>query len=193
VYASVFETVYNKDHSITGAPTAQGGVGVRWKPFSETNLIVALQRQIKIGSASGDGDWLARLAYSNSFGTDLRVDQPSWWSGQIFGEVGRYIDHEQTYSIFEGQLGRTYRLDDINPKLTITPHLVIGSDFNSSLKAPAEKTAIGMGPGVNMRYWFREDHYKAPQSYVDFSLQYRFKLSGDDRAEGVVLRTTFSY
>ncbi|MNN34399.1 hypothetical protein D3C81_1482050 [compost metagenome] len=50
-----------------------------------------------------------------------------------------------------------------------------------------------MGPGVNMRYWFREDHYKAPQSYVDFSLQYRFKLSGDDRAEGVVLRTTFSY
>lgn len=193
VYASVFETVYNKDHSITGAPTAQGGVGVRWKPFSETNLIVALQRQIKIGSASGDGDWLARLAYSNSFGTDLRVDQPSWWSGQIFGEVGRYIDHEQTYSIFEGQLGRTYRLDNINPKLTITPHLVIGSDFNSSLKAPAEKTAIGMGPGVNMRYWFREDHYKAPQSYVDFSLQYRFKLSGDDRAEGVVLRTTFSY
>jgi len=193
VYASVFETVYNKDNSITGAPTAQGGIGVRWKPFSETNLIVALQRQIKIGSASGEGDWLARLAYSNSFGTDLRVDQPSWWTGQIFGEVGRYIDQQQTYSIFEGQLGRTYRLDDINPKLTITPHVVIGSDFNSTLKQPAEKTAIGMGPGVNMRYWFREDHYKAPQSYVDFSLQYRFKLSGDDRAEGVVFRTTFSY
>ncbi|MBF8179046.1 bacteriophage N4 adsorption protein A [Herminiimonas contaminans] len=193
IYASVFETVYNKNNAVTGAPTAQGGIGIRWKPFSETNFIMALQRQIKIGSASGEGDWIARLAYSNSFGTDLRVDQPSWWTGQIFGEVGRYIDNKQTYSVFEGQLGRTYRLDNINPKLTITPHVVIGSDFNSSLKLPADKTAIGMGPGVSMRYWFREDHYKAPQSYVDFSLQYRFKLSGDDRAEGVVFRTTLAY
>lgn len=193
IYASVFESVYNKSNAVTGAPTAQGGIGIRWKPFSETNFIMALQRQIKIGSASGDGDWVARLAYSNSFGTDLRVDQPSWWTGQVFGEVGRYIDNKQTYSVFEGQLGRSYRLDNINPKLTLTPHMVIGSDFNSSLKLPADKTAIGMGPGVSMRYWFREDHYKAPQSYVDFSLQYRFKLSGDDRAEGVVFRTVFSY
>lgn len=193
VYASLFETVYSKDKALTGAPTAQGGVGVRWKPFSETNVIVALQRQIKIGSASGDGDWLARLAYSNSFGTDLRVDKPSWWTGQIFGELGRYIDQKQTYSIFEGQLGRSYRLDDINPNLTITPHFVIGSDFNSTLRVPAEKTAVGAGPGVNVRYWYRQDHYKAPQSYVDFSLQYRFRISGDERAQGVVLRTTFYY
>ncbi|RQO34034.1 hypothetical protein DBR37_13020 [Herminiimonas sp. KBW02] len=193
IYASLFESVYNKSNAVTGAPTAQGGIGIRWKPFSETNFIMALQRQIKIGSASGDGDWVARLAYSNSFGTDLRVDQPGWWTGQIFGEVGRYIDNKQTYSVFEGQLGRTYRLDNINPKLTVTPHVALGSDFNSSLRLPADKTAIGMGPGVSMRYWFREDHYKAPQSYVDFSLQYRFKLSGDDRAEGVVFRTTLAY
>lgn len=193
IYASLFESVYNKSNAVTGAPTAQGGIGIRWKPFSETNFIMALQRQIKIGSASGDGDWVARLAYSNSFGTDLRVDQPSWWTGQIFGEVGRYIDNKQTYSVFEGQLGRTYRLDNINPKLTVTPHVAIGSDFNSGLLPPADKTAIGMGPGVSMRYWFREDHYKAPQSYVDISLQYRFKLSGDDRAEGVVFRTTLAY
>ena len=45
-------------------------------------------------------------------------------------------------------------------------------------------TLNGIGIGNNVRYWFREDAYNAPRSYVDFSLQYRVKVLGDERAEG---------
>jgi hypothetical protein len=53
--------------------------------------------------------------------------------------------------------------------------------------------AGGVGVGTGVRYWFREDKYKAPQSYVDFSVQYRAKVFGDDSAEGVFARMTFSW
>jgi hypothetical protein len=50
-----------------------------------------------------------------------------------------------------------------------------------------------VGVGVGVRYWFRESKYKAPQSYVDFSVQYRAKVVGDDSAEGVFARMTYSW
>jgi len=54
-------------------------------------------------------------------------------------------------------------------------------------------SVTGAGPGVSVRHWFREDRYAAPRSYVDFSLEYRFRLSGDDRARGLFLTSLISY
>ncbi|MDP1998694.1 MAG: hypothetical protein Q8K22_03765 [Rhodoferax sp.] len=52
---------------------------------------------------------------------------------------------------------------------------------------------MGMGPGLNFRYWFNDDFYTAPRSFVDLSLQYRFKLQGDERAQGFFMTTSISY
>ena len=43
------------------------------------------------------------------------------------------------------------------------------------------------------RVWYREDDYHAPRSYIDIILQYRFKLSDADRAEGLSLRITNAF
>jgi hypothetical protein len=52
-----------------------------------------------------------------------------------------------------------------------------------------------VGPGFNVRYWFREDHYNAPRSYLDFGVQYRTSLGGgeSDRAKGWFMNMTLSY
>ncbi|MEO6292638.1 MAG: hypothetical protein ABIO88_08455, partial [Burkholderiaceae bacterium] len=47
--------------------------------------------------------------------------------------------------------------------------------------------------GVSLRYWFNEDRYNAPRSYMDLSLQYRGRISGDDRAKGVFVRATLNF
>jgi CRISPR/Cas system CMR-associated protein Cmr1 (group 7 of RAMP superfamily) len=47
--------------------------------------------------------------------------------------------------------------------------------------------------GIGVRYWFRETRHKAPQSYIDFSVQYREKVFGDDSAQGVFARMTFAW
>ena len=168
-----------------------GALGARVKPLGDTNLILALERRLGIGSKANT-DWLARLGYSWSQGLDLRVNAPDWWTAQVYAETGRFIKLKQNYATFEGQAGRSFRLDSIQPKLVIFPHLVLGADRNTGYEKDRQK-AVGAGVGTSLRYWFNEDKYTAPQSYWDLSLQYRGRISGDERAKGTFVRFTLSY
>ena len=191
LYGGISATLSSKAGYPTGSDSVQGTMGVRVKPLAATNLVLALERRLALGSKT-TGDWLPRIAYSASSGTDLRLDTPSWMTTNVYAEVGRYINQHQTYATFEGQLGRSFRLDSISPKLVLFPHVVLGADYNSSFTS-GSKGAVGAGVGMNMRHWFNEDRYNAPRSYVDVSLQYRQRISGDDRAKGVFLRATLAY
>lgn len=175
----------------TGTSSAQGSLGARVKPLADANLVLALERRLKMGSSTQD-DWLARVGYSWDRGLDLRVDQPDWWTSQVYAEAGRFIELKQTYATFEGQVGRSFRMDQTSPKLVVFPHLVLGADRNTGY-APGHENAVGAGVGVSVRYWFNEDHYTAPRSYLDASLQYRDQISGDERAKGVFFRLTLSF
>ena len=117
---------------------------------------------------------------------------PDWWTAQVYAEAGRFVKLKQNYATFEGQAGRSFRLDSIHPKLVIFPHVVLGADRNTGFEKGHEK-AVGAGVGTSLRYWFNEDKYTAPRSYWDVSLQYRGRISGDERAKGVFLRLTLSY
>ena len=74
----------------------------------------------------------------------------------------------------------------------IFPHLVLGADRNDGY-GKGKENAVGAGVGTSLRYWFNEDKYTAPRSYWDVSLQYRGRISGDERAKGTFLRFTLSY
>lgn len=193
VFGRVFETLADDrddgSDAATGAQTRQGAFGLRWKPFSENNLVFELGRLVKIGDASRN-DWLLRAAYSDGRGTDLRVDVPDWWMWNLYGEIVRYPETPETVVNFEARLGRSYRLDRIAGRLVITPLIALGGGYDNVLDTPR---ALGAGPGLNLRYWFREDKYTAPRSFLDFGVQYRFKLAGDDRAEGIFASLTLAY
>jgi hypothetical protein len=51
---------------------------------------------------------------------------------------------------------------------------------------------MAAGPGIALRYYFREDHYHTPRSYLDWTAQYRFAIGGgaSDRAEGLFMNLT---
>jgi tetratricopeptide (TPR) repeat protein len=203
LYGRVTDTLWSKESSSdTGLDALQGALGVRVKPFSGFNAVAALERTFPLGSSNVDGDWLVRLGYGSSIGTDLRVDVPSWWTSQLYAEGGRYLNGKRNYFNSEWQVGRSFRLDSISNKLVVFPHVVAAVDYDSKMKSSTDlngrdKTssgnAGGIGVGSSIRYWMREDKYKAPQSYVDFSVQYRAKVFGDDSAEGVFARMTFSW
>jgi Tfp pilus assembly protein PilF len=77
LYGGAAQTVYSRHDVPTGGETTQGALGIRAKPLSDHNLILAAERRVRIGSLSSN-DWLLRMGYSGGMGTDLRVDVPSW-------------------------------------------------------------------------------------------------------------------
>jgi len=199
LFAGVTDTLWSRGGVYdTGADALQGDVGARVKPFTQVNLVAALERVFPLGGANVQADWLARLGYGSSIGTDLRVDVPSWWTSQLYAEAGHYFRQSHTYVNSEWQLGRSYRLDGVSPKLVVFPHAVAAYDYDTQMNFESGNrgspdSAAGLGAGVSLRYWFREDRYHAPQSYWDLSVQYRARVFGDDRARGVFARFTYSY
>jgi tetratricopeptide (TPR) repeat protein len=203
LYGRVTDTLWNKESgNDKGLDALQGAVGVRLKPFSEYNVMTAFERTFPLAGSNAKGDWLLRLGYGSSIGTDLRVDVPSWWTSNLYVEGGRYLKDKRNYFNSEWQLGRSIRMDRISPRLVLFPHVVLAADYDSQMHSSTDafgrnKTssgnAGGAGVGIGVRYWFRETQHKAPQSYVDFSVQYRAKVYGDDQAEGVFARLTYSW
>jgi tetratricopeptide (TPR) repeat protein len=203
LYGRVTDTLWNKESgNDKGLDALQGAVGVRLKPFSEYNVMTAFERTFPLAGSNAKGDWLLRLGYGSSIGTDLRVDVPSWWTSNLYVEGGRYLKDKRNYFNSEWQLGRSIRMDRISPRLVLFPHVVLAADYDSQMHSSTDafgrnKTssgnAGGAGVGIGVRYWFRETQHKAPQSYVDLSVQYRAKVYGDDQAEGVFARLTYSW
>lgn len=191
LYVGGFQTLWAKGAGASGHDTAQALVGARVKPLRDTNLVLAVERRIKVGSLSVN-DWLLRAGYSFTHGTDLRVDADAWNTVQVYAEAGRFLRTHLNYATVEAQFGRSFRMDSISPRLVVFPHLVAGADFNSRLPR-GQRDASGAGIGLAGRYWFNEDRYNAPRSYLDLSLQYRARLGGDERGKGVFLRASLVY
>ncbi|KVC51525.1 hypothetical protein WI72_24350 [Burkholderia ubonensis] len=181
-----YGTAYDGSGNVTGMPTVQGSAGVRYKPLPDQNVVMTAERLFRVGSRSMT-DWLMRLGYSSEAGTDLRVTEPSWRSWQAYIE-GAYFISAGRYIIYsELRYGHTWRLPMISDRLTVYPHAAIAGDHDNR---ETNKTAIGAGPGIQFRYWFRENRYSAPASYVDVTVQYRFPLTSATRARGLVVRAT---
>ncbi|MDE1180693.1 bacteriophage N4 adsorption protein A [Paraburkholderia sp.] len=189
VYARGYDSFGVKGDNPSGIETLEAAIGARVKPFRSVNAVFAFERILPIGSAV-QGDWLARAAWSGGFGTERRLDVPSWWTGVAYGEAGHYIQQSTNYATANVRLGRTYRLDSVDPNLTVFPHLVVGADYDSTI---SHSVPVGIGVGVATRYWFRGGPYDTERSYVDLSVQYRLKVAGDDRARGVFFGAVFSY
>lgn len=189
VYTRGYETFGVRGSGPSGLSTLENVVGARVKPFASVDTVFAFEHIFPIGSQVKN-DWLARMAYSGGFGTERRLDKPSWWTLQGYAEGGHYLNAGTSYATTNIEGGRTYRLDPISPKLTVFPFAVIGADYDSSVD---HSIPVGAGVGVSTRYWMRDSKYDAPRSFLDVSVQYRFHVTGDDRSHGVFFGAIYSY
>lgn len=188
LFARGFGTLDNENNGgFTGGDSFQGGVGARWKPLTAHNVVLSFSR---VFGPNVNDDWLAQIGYSLDLGTDLRVDVPSWWTTRLSAEVGRYLEAGDNYGVASLMFGRSYLVGN-SGRTVLYPHAFVGVEHSSN--DPVAKTSAGIGPGVSLRHWFREDAYNAPRSYWDVTLQYRARLAGDDRMRGLYVNTLLSY
>ncbi len=132
---------------------------------------------------------------------------------QDLGSSSGRLKRDQAFLSGELRVGRSFRATSISDKLVLFPYAVVGADWlwqksvaklddlpgygsqSVVLSDHGTSWSLGVGPGFNVRYWFREDHYNAPRSYLDFGVQYRTSLGGgeSDRAKGWFMNMTLSY
>jgi len=186
VFARVFTTLDSDLGGPTGGDTAQGWVGLRYRPLSQTNLVLEASRMVALGDLARD-DWMLRAAWSAERGGDLRFDRSDWAAWRLYGDVAHLIDADQTLGVAEARYGHAWRTTDRD---IVTPFVTVRGYYDSSLP---DEVAVGAGPGISWRHWFRESGYAAPASWIDFVLGYQFSVSGDARGEGLFVGFNINY
>nr|WP_245965028.1 bacteriophage N4 adsorption protein A [Trinickia dinghuensis] len=188
-FMRAYGTAYDGSGNVTGLPTLQGSIGARYKPLVDQNLVLSAERLVRLGNQS-QNDWLARLGYSSEAGTDMQVAEPSWRSWQLYAEADYFV-HQGRYILYsQFRYGHTWALTSISDHLTVYPHVALVFDHDSK---EVNQTAIGIGPGVQFRFWFRESRYSAPASWADLTVQYHFPLTSAARSRGVLAQLTLWY
>ncbi|WP_459040959.1 NfrA family protein [Stenotrophomonas sp. PSU-St19] len=129
------------------------------------------------------------------------------------GEASGRLHREQWFAAGELRAGRSFRFGAGQTHWVVTPYVVVGADWldqrsrvrdiryspfpaqSFALNDTQSSWSLGAGPGVGVRYWFREDHYNAPRSYLDLTVQYRIAIGGGDtqRAKGLFATAILYY
>lgn len=179
VFVRAFETLNSRRGDPTGSETVQGWVGARIKPLASENLIVEGSRLVSIGDRALD-DWMVRAAWSSTAGLDLHADRSTTRMHQLYVDVAHLTGAKATFAVADARIGRSYQPG--GGALILAPFVGATLSYDSGL---AREVAFSAGPGVWARLWTRQDRYRAPQSYIDLALQYRVRIAGDRRAEGI--------
>lgn len=190
VFFRAFETLDSRSGDPTGAQTTQGWIGVRAMVLAEQNLVLEGSRMLKLGDRSIN-DWMLRASYSATSGLDLKADRSSWPFGNVFVDGARLIDAGETFATVDGRAGWAFQLGGLDRGVIVAPFAGATVSYDSGLAQ--DTTALGAGPGVWVRKWFRGSDDSAPRSYVDLLLQYRLRVSGGKRAEGLFTSLSLSY
>lgn len=160
-------------------------------------------------------DWFTMEGYLQGGYSWQDMPAKFWLRDNATGEDGDKVSgrmkRDQAFGAGELRVGRSYRMDAISDRLVFFPYAVVGADwlwnknrasfniqgdsYSIDQQGNGSSWSLGAGPGFNVRYWFREDHYNAPRSYLDLTTQYRFNIGGGaaDRARGLFINLTLSY
>ncbi len=150
--------------------------GLRYFPFANLDLSVALDKVFKIGPNVVE-DTRLHLAYNDSIGDDWEPIVCSWPYAVLWTDAVYSLEHNDFTFWGEGRWGRNYRLDRVHPRMTITPFLGAVAGYGGKEVRKSERISLEAGPGVMLRQWFDEDKYNAPRQHLDFVIQYRFGLT----------------
>jgi Flp pilus assembly protein TadD len=184
-FLQAFENVHAPAGWSTGAPTLQPSFGVRAKPFESQNLVLGVQRVFK-ATDGAPADWLYTLGYSADRGVDLRGGESAWTYATLYTEAAWFQKADRYVHTGEARLGRSWRLGGSNTVLV--PHAALAGDYD---RRTDPRTGLGAGPGLALRSWFRQTAVMAPASWMELSVQYRWKLDSADRSQGWFARLTF--
>lgn len=147
----------------------QGSLGIRYKPLRRHVLVLSAERLFAIGEASQD-NWLLRGQYSLAAGSSLRPDRRAWNSSSLYLDVGWFAEDPVTWAYYaELRQGVALRL---GRRTALTPHLVVDGRWQDP--TPRGSAYLQWGGGASVRWVLGGDAYRAPTSWLELTVQYKW-------------------
>ena len=175
LYAQYVSTLDAREYE-SGTKTSYGALGIRGEPLAEYNLVLTFEQLFKLGDSSRD-DTRVRVGYSWDNGLEKNPIKDNWNYTTFFNEFTHSLSYDEQNYFVEARQGRSFELVD---NLVLSPHAFVSADYNSEVFGDSKEWRTYAGPGVHLRYWYREDTYNAPQSYFDTVVQFKAGLNGTD-------------
>jgi tetratricopeptide (TPR) repeat protein len=190
LYANMFQALSANDVDYaTGSDSRVAGLGARYKPLRDYNVVFAVERRLALGERAGDDDWVVRAGFSAGRETDWNATRRTWTTWQVYTESVYFIEAERLIVPFEARLGRSWKVPQWHGAVA-TAFLGVAGEYD---EAQQPKSAAGIGPGIALRYWFGETKHRAFPQYLDFAIQYRFRLTDARRGGGFFGQLVFSF
>ncbi|GFK92581.1 Bacteriophage adsorption protein A [Fundidesulfovibrio magnetotacticus] len=172
--------------------SAQGAVGLRYKPFKSQNVSFGAERLIKIGKNAED-NWLLRAMGSWADGYGLDPERSNWNFSYLYLEADRYLENPARF-LFNGEVRQGWSFK-VARNATLTPHLVA----NARIWTPDDNrlSLWEAGVGLSFKYRFNETKYTTPRSYLEVLAQYKagrlYNRTTDQGVDGLYLTTILRY
>jgi tetratricopeptide (TPR) repeat protein len=159
----------NQPQSIAiDSTSTQGGVGIEYKPLSNVNAYLSLERLVKIGEQA-EGNWLTRASWGYSNGYDLRPNVRSWNQTILYADFGYFLQRDKIRSVYlEARQGRAI---NFNNTTLVTPHVTLVG--RGQRPDPSRVSYLEAGAGVSVKVLFNETRYEAARSSGELIVQYR--------------------
>lgn len=186
-FVRAYQTL-DSDTGAVGGDSTQAWVGLRWKPLTQTNLVVEASRMIAVGDAARN-DTAIRAAWSAETGSDLRFDRDSWPSARVYVDATRLLEDEQTFAVADGSIGWTWVVSR-DRKSQLSTGVGVRADYDS---ARADTLSLAAGPRLGLRRWIGGSDLRAPDHYLDVSVGYDVQIGDSPRNDGFVAAVTFGF
>lgn len=154
--------------------STQAGVGLRYRPLENHNLVLSAERLVAVGDFARN-DWMLRADYSLDLGPAYREDRKYWWSATLY--LDSALIHPTDPDIFLTFQGITRFNWKIRPDLILRPHFVTHATWQKDSFRTSK--LVEAGPGISFKFFFNDSTYTAWRAYLELVAEYRFKLAGN--------------
>lgn len=155
------------------------GLGLRWKPLSDQNILLAAQHLSPLSSSmdqSSDVMLRASASFLNggTYSDDWREDGAGWWARNLYLDGVRYLHAEQTSLQAAYRHGYHYK---IGSGKTLEPYARLQGQRLIDSKGSAGYTTTVAALGVRWNNWFGERNYGVWPHKMSVGFEYQRVLS----------------
>ncbi|GGZ59265.1 hypothetical protein GCM10008101_11280 [Lysobacter xinjiangensis] len=143
------------------------GVGLRWKPFADRIVYVAVERQLALDARDiRRDDTLVRVSAAPlshpAIGRDWHAATAGWWSHTVYLDAAHYLESGDSAATADYQAGRHFKLGQ---GATVEPFARI--QWNGRWQGGHFDDDLRVGAGVRWNRWYGGSAYDAwPHRWV---------------------------